>query len=186
MKKALVLIASGTEEIEVTSIVNILRRAEVSVTLAGVDGVQLRGSRKITICADIDLDEISDTAVADFDALILPGGWEGTLIFCDNYNVQTLIKGFDNTKKIIGAICAAPLALDRANILSSHRFTCYPGLQSKISASQYENSKIVVSGNIYTSQGPATAMDFALVLASALTDKATFKRVSTELLIMST
>ncbi|MEI6285050.1 MAG: DJ-1 family glyoxalase III [Bacillota bacterium] len=182
MNKALILIANGTEEIEATTLANVLRRAEIEVTLAGVGGKLLRGSRNITICADVEFEEIADTAHDEFDILILPGGWGGTLIFCEDSNVQFTLKRFDSAKKMICAICAAPLALDRANILLNHRFTCFPGIEQKMSALGYENRKFVVSDNIFTSQGPATAMDFALRIVRAVVGEEKFLSVAAELL----
>ncbi|MFA6075861.1 MAG: DJ-1 family glyoxalase III [Negativicutes bacterium] len=182
MKKALIIIANGTEEIEATTLANVLRRADVEVTLAGVGGKTLRGSRNIIISADIELDEIVETAHETYDMLILPGGWGGTLVFCEDENVQLAIKRFDGAKKMICAICAAPLALDRANILLHHRFTCYPGIQQKMSALGYENRKFIVSDNILTSQGPATAMDFALRIIRIAVGENIFQSVAAELL----
>lgn len=182
MKKVLILVANGSEEIETTTLGNVLRRAEVEVTLAGVDGKLLRGSRNITIKADIELSELGSAEQDTFDALILPGGWGGTLVFCENAAVQSLIKRFDVAGKMICAICAAPLALDSAGILSRHRFTCYPGLEQKMSAKGYENRKFVASENIYTSQGPATAMDFALQIVRVIAGDEVYKTVAAELL----
>ena len=182
MKKALLLFANGSEEIEATTLANVLRRAAVEVTIAGIGGTTLRGSRNITIGADVDLAEIVDTAHETYDLLLLPGGWEGTLIFCEDLAVQSLIKRFDAEKKTICAICAAPLALDRANVLAQRRFTCYPGIQQKMSAMGYENRKFVVSENIMTSRGPATAMDFALRIIRIIVSEAVFQSVAAELL----
>ena len=182
MKKALLLFANGSEEIEAITLANILRRAGVAVTIAGVGATTLRGSRNITVGTDVELAEIADTAAEEYDLLLLPGGWEGTLIFCEDAAVQSLIKRFDSAKKTICAICAAPLALDRANVLAQRRFTCYPGIQQKMSAMGYENRKFVVSENVMTSRGPATAMDFALRIIRIVVGEAEFQSVAAELL----
>ena len=100
--------------------------------------------------------------------IVLPGGWGGTKILAEDEKVQSLIKEMDAKGKYIGAICAAPFALDRAGVLKTH-FTCYPSVEDEIKNSGYDATKKVINDkNILTSRGPATAICFGLEIVEIL------------------
>ena len=105
-----------------------------------------------------------DITSEDIDMILLPGGWGGTDVLSEDTYVQNLLKEMNNKNKDIGAMCAAPFALKSAGVLSDN-YTCYPSVEEKIKQDGYNpNLKVVEDGNIITSQGPATAICFALYI----------------------
>ncbi len=157
--KALVPIANGSEEMEAVIIIDTLRRAEWDVTMAGLDET-VTASRGVKIIPDTLFDQVNP---ADFDIILLPGGFGGTEAFIQHAGVQQALRDFNEKGKWIGAICAAALALNEAGILDGKKFTCYPGVEQKLSADiQPENEVVVVDDHLITSQGPGTAFEFAL------------------------
>jgi len=165
MSKVLVPLANGFEEIEAISIVDVLRRAGIEVTLAGVETMSPVGSNKIEVKADCLLEGLS---ADDFEMIILPGGVGGTEVLSLNSNVQQLLKDFDDKNLLIGSICAAAVALDKAGVLKSG-YTCYPSYEKSISVDGYTSEKTVVeTENIITSRGPGTAICFALQIVKRL------------------
>lgn len=166
MPKVLLPLANGFEEIEAISIIDVLRRAEIEVIIAGVDEEIVEGANKISVKSDCLINDI--TSIDDIDMMVLPGGWGGTKILAENEKVQTLLKEMDSKNKKIGAICAAPYALERAGVLKEG-FTCYPSVEDEIKTEGYTSSeKVVTSGNVMTSRGPATAICFGLAIVKKL------------------
>jgi protein deglycase len=177
-KKVVVLLASGFEEIEAVATVDVLRRGGVTVVIAGVDGEELTGANGITVKADVLLSGIDAT---DYDAVILPGGNGGTMRLCEDAAAQAFIKSFDAQGKTIAAICAAPIALDRAGVLKDE-YTCYPSCEQSIKSSRFVEKTVVESGNIITSRGPGTAIVFGLYLVEKFASKAKAESVKKGLL----
>ena len=171
MAKILVPLATAFEEIEAVSIIDIVRRSGIKVVVANLDGKsEVCGANGITIKTDCHIKEISAN---DIDMIVLPGGWGGTKILAENSYVQALLKEMDSKNKYIGAICAAPFALDKAGVLKE-RFTCYPSVEEQIDNKGYEaKEKVVLDQNILTSRGPATAICFALEIVKTLLDEET-------------
>ena len=129
MTTVLVPIAKGFEEIEAISIIDILRRAHIEVIVASLDHNPLvQGAHGIVIETDV---EIKNVYTDILDMIILPGGWDGTYALADDENVQRILKEMDANGKNIGAICAAPFALNAAGVLK-HNFTCYPSAEEQI------------------------------------------------------
>ncbi len=160
--KALVPIANGSEEMEAVIIIDTLRRAEWDVTVAGLTPGIIDASRGVKLVADADWGTIDPM---DFDVLLLPGGFGGTMAFCEHAGVQQAIRDFDAAEKPFGCICAAALALNKAGVLEGRSFTCYPGVEQKLPADiQPLDAAVVIDGNLITSQGPGTAFEFALAL----------------------
>ena len=165
MKSVLVLFAEGSEELEAVTIVNILRRAGVAVTLAGLHKGPLSGARNIAILPDASIEEVLHR---DFDMVVLPGGQPGTDHLKTDPRVMALLKRMAQAGKLIGAICAAPTVLSEAGLLSGRQATCYPGYLKDDPTVNLKSSAVVEDGQIITSRGPGTAMDFALHLAERL------------------
>jgi len=168
MKKVLVPLADGFEEIETVTIIDILRRAGVDVTVAGIRTGELTGSRRIRLLPDAVLDDIKDN---EFDAVVLPGGQLGVDHLRKDPRVIEILKKMNEKKKLIGAICAAPLALRDAGLIEGVRLTSYPGIADDLAASRYEESRVVLDGRILTSRAPGTALEFSLKLVELLTGK---------------
>src|SRR3989338_6736985 len=155
-KKVAVLLANGFEEIEAITPVDVLRRAGVEVTIVGVSGLVIKGSRGINIKADIDIVSYSDSP----DAVVLPGGMGGVQNLSATQKASLIKKKIKKKGKIIAAICAAPAhVLLPLGILEGKKATCYPGCEEKFGKNTtYSKEDVVQDGNIITSRGPATAM----------------------------
>jgi len=169
MKTALVLFSAGSEELEAVTVVNILRRAGVTVTLAGLREGALRGSRGITLQPDTTLDAVLND---DFDMLVLPGGMPGTRHLQADARVLKLAQDMAKRGRYVTAICAAPMVLATAGLLAGRRATCYPTCLDEFPDVLLQTTAVVEDGQLITSRGPGTAMDFALTLAERLTGKA--------------
>ena len=168
-KKALIILADGFEEIEAVTSIDILRRAGVSVTIAGVNRLLVYGSRKIGVQADILLDKIRPI----FDACVLPGGLPGAVNLQASEKVKSILKTMNQQEKIIAALCASPaLVLAPLGILNNKAATCFPGMEKHFHPStRYRKDKVVVDRHIITSQSPGTALAFALTLVENLAGK---------------
>ena len=181
-KKVIVPLAEGFEEIEALSIVDILRRAGIEVVMAGLESLHVKGAHGVTIVADALLKELDGNS---FDMIALPGGLPGATNLAADKTTQALLKAFDAKGKAIAAICAAPYALKTAGVLKN-TYTCYPGFQSKIGEAGYTaNAKVIKEGNVTTSQGPSTAMLFALSLVEQLCSKNVADALAKDLLLVS-
>jgi 4-methyl-5(b-hydroxyethyl)-thiazole monophosphate biosynthesis len=178
MKNVLILFAEGSEELEAITIVNILRRAGVSVTLAGLTAGPLRGSRGVVIEPDTTLDE---ALTRNFDMVVLPGGQPGTNNLKADPRVLGLVQGMSGQGKYVAAICAAPSVLATAGLLDGKLATSFPGALSPFHKVKLQSDATVEDGKLITSRGPGTAMDFALLLAERLVGKAKRQEVETGL-----
>jgi 4-methyl-5(b-hydroxyethyl)-thiazole monophosphate biosynthesis len=162
MKTILIPIATGFEEIEAVTLIDVLRRAGIKVIVAALnERLQVQGANGIMIVADQSIHGITSD---DIDMILLPGGWGGTDILAVDQNIQGLLKDMNSKGKDISAICAAPYALHTAGVLSQN-FTCYPSAEEKIRLDGYNpESKVVEEGNIITSRGPGTALCLGLFI----------------------
>jgi protein deglycase len=167
MKSAVIFLAEGFEEIEALTTVDILRRADIKTDICSVKEEFVRGTHDITVKADIKISELNE----DYDMIILPGGMMGTLNLMGNEKLINLIKNYNKNNKYIAAICAAPKILNKADILSGRIVTSYPGALDNMSGFTYSEEKIVTDGNIITSIGPGTAIEFALRIVDILKGK---------------
>lgn len=166
MSKVLIPLAQGCEEIEAVTVIDILRRAEVKVIVAGMDEGAVRCSRGTVIVPDLTLDDVVNTV---FDMIVLPGGMPGAEHLKNDRRVITLMQKTAESGRYVAAICAAPMALHAAGLLEGRKATSFPGVLDKLPGShQYSSDPVVVDGNIITSRGPGTAMDFALTLVELL------------------
>jgi 4-methyl-5(b-hydroxyethyl)-thiazole monophosphate biosynthesis len=174
-KKAIVILAEGFEEIEAITPIDVLRRAGIEVTVAGLSDIKVKGARGIVVEADKRLDE----AGRDFDVCVLPGGSVGAANLAASEKVKSMIRGMNQNNKIIAAICAAPnVVLAPMGLLKKRSVTGYPGLTENIGKETlYKEESVVVDGNIITSRGPATALLFALTIVENLVGKETSDKV---------
>jgi 4-methyl-5(b-hydroxyethyl)-thiazole monophosphate biosynthesis len=159
MDKVLIYLAPGFEELEAVTIIDLLRRAGVDVTIAGLEREAVTGSHEITIACDAFYEDVD---ADDFDYLILPGGQPGTNNLKSDKHILEIVRKFDSDNKIIGAICAAPTVLHEAGILNNVKVTSYPSEKNVFNPSLYEENYVVTDGNIVTSRGVGTAIDFTL------------------------
>ncbi|MGB9093800.1 MAG: DJ-1 family glyoxalase III [Gallionella sp.] len=168
MKSVLVLFAAGSEELETVTVVNILRRAGISVTLAGLEAGALRGSRGIVLVPDTTLD---DALQHSYDMVVLPGGQPGTDHLKADKRVAGLLRQMTRHGKYVTAICAAPSVLASAGLLDGKQATGFPGTLDAFPLVINRSAAVVEDGMLITSRGPGTAMDFALTLVERLTGK---------------
>ncbi len=155
MKKVACFFADGSEEIELLSVVDVLRRAGVQADLISISGEMPTAAHGVIIKADLTIDE---AAMSSYDAIYIPGGGRGAENLADNEMVIAAIQDFNQRQKIVSAICAGPTVLERAGILKGHEGTSYPGFEGQLNFILYREDLVVVSENIVTSRGPATAL----------------------------
>lgn len=176
MPSVLVPLAPGFEDLEATTIVDLLRRADVDVVTAGLAPGLVLGSRGMRVQPDALLDDLME---AEFDMIALPGGLPGSENLKNDVRIQTLLKRMAAAGKWTAAICAAPMALAHVGLLDGRRATSYPGVVDRmhLPGTTYLVQPVVVDGKVVTSRGPGTAMDFALELVELLTNKDKRKQV---------
>jgi len=156
--KALVILAEDFEDIEAFTVIDVLHRAGIEVTKAGIGSKIVTSAHGVKVMIDKTLSDVDNNT---FDMLVLPGG-PGYRNLLNSNAVIALIKEFNKQKKIIGAICAAPVVLAAAGVLDDKIACVYPGLESKIP--KVRDAKVIASGNIVTSKCPGTSIEFALML----------------------
>ena len=175
MKNALVPLAPGFEEIETITVVDILRRSGARVTIAGIVEGVIEGSRGIRLFADGSINSIKPE---NFDLIILPGGQPGTDNLKNNDKVVSLLREMGSKKKIIGAICAAPVILYENGLLEKRKRTSHPSVKKPLLGDFYVEDRVVVDHNIITSRSPGTAMEFSFKLVEILFGKDRVLRVN--------
>jgi 4-methyl-5(b-hydroxyethyl)-thiazole monophosphate biosynthesis len=168
MKKVLVPLAPGFEEIEALTIVDILRRAGAQVTVAGTIPGAIEGRSGIRVLPDTVMENAGDS----FDMIALPGGAVGAENLKKNAYVKAAVEKLARTGKSVAAICAAPTVLSAAGVTGGHVITSHPSVRDQLSEETVSEERVVVDGNIITSQGPGTAMEFAFCLVETLFGKA--------------
>ncbi len=166
IKKAAVLLATGFEEIEALTPVDVLRRAGVEVTLISVtDEINVTGAHNITVVCDRLLKEIHPGSI---DVVVLPGGTPGTGNLMANQGVTNLLTEFNQHKKWIAAICAAPKIIGELGFLKNRKATCFPGFEHHLKEAHYYPCPAITDGHIITGRGIGAAMEFSLEIVSNL------------------
>ena len=180
MSHVLVPLAQGCEELEAITITDLLVRAGITVTTCGLDENPVKASRGITIIPDTCIDKVLNES---FDLIVLPGGLPGADHLRDNQSLQTLIKKQASENKYLAAICAAPKALAEAGVLQGKKATGFPGVLDGLldNSITITRNTVEIDGNIITSRGPGTAMDFALTLIELLKGKGKRDEVNQQL-----
>src|SRR5438128_214818 len=169
MKRVIVPLAHGFEEIEAVTVVDILRRAGISVTLAGVERgappAVIEGRTGIKLVPDMALDAIN---AADFDMVVLPGGLEGAQTLQKDVRVARLLRSLLESDRYIAAICAAPMVLAANGMIGGRKLTSHPSVRGQLTGLVYDEGRVVIDGKLVTSRGPGTAMEFAMALVEIL------------------
>ena len=168
MKKVLVPLAPGFEEIEALTVVDILRRAGAAVTVAGTIPGAVEGRSGIRVLPDT----VMDNAGADYDMVVLPGGAIGAENLRKDAHVKAAVEELMHKGKSVAAICAAPTVLSAIGVTRGRVITSHPSVRGELSEETVSDERVVVDGNIITSQGPGTAMEFAFCLVETLFGKA--------------
>jgi 4-methyl-5(b-hydroxyethyl)-thiazole monophosphate biosynthesis len=165
-KTAIVAIADGIEEIEAVTVIDVLRRAKVDVTVASVDGPEVTASRGVRLVADR---LVGECAGVRYDLVALPGGMPGAEHLRDSAELTDMIRRQAGAGRLYAAICASPaVVLRHHGLLSGRRATCHPAFTDRLENADDAESRVVVDGNCVTGRGPGTALEFALKLVELL------------------
>lgn len=157
-------LAEGFEEIEALTPCDLLRRVGVEAKTVSVTGEKVvTGAHSIRVEADLLFEE------ADYDActmIVLPGGLPGAFNLQDHAGLEAQIRKFGEEDRPLAAICAAPLVFGAHGVLKGRKAAIYPGMESHLTGGEATDKPVVWDGNLITSQGPGTAMEFALTIVS--------------------
>ncbi|WP_234495365.1 DJ-1 family glyoxalase III [Vibrio maritimus] len=173
-KKVLVPIAPGTEEMEAITIIDIMVRAGFEVTVASADfdgALTMKASRGVTLTADCKLVDVADD---EFDVIALPGGVGGSEVFRDSTLLVEMVRQHKYDGKLMAAICAAPaLVLQHHKLYPDALMTCHPSFKSHVPENRWRDKRVTmdINHNLITSQGPGTALEFAVEIIIALCGK---------------
>lgn len=169
MSKTGIFMANGCEEIEGLTVVDILRRAGLTIEMISINGSTcVTGSHGIAFTADTVFENVN---LDEYDAIVLPGGMPGTLNLGDHTGVVSAVRKFAEEGKLVAAICAAPSVLGAAGILKGKRAVCHPGFEEKLTGAIVSEDTVMTDGNIITSRGMGTAIDFALAIVTYFKDE---------------
>lgn len=172
MKRTVMLFAEGFETVEALVVVDILRRGGVEVTMTSITEEEfVRSSQGVNVEMDAVLGEVD---VLDYDAVILPGGMPGTLHLGESEAVKRALLAMNDAGKIISAICAAPGVLGKYGLLEGKKACSYPDHEKNLTGATVMREPVVTDGNVITSRGLGTALEFGLRLLEVLesTEKA--------------
>jgi len=192
MKNTIVLLAEGFEEVEAVTPIDYLRRAGLSVTIAAAGdsaasgSLSVKGARGITVNADVLLHDIlrQGETTAAYDAVIIPGGMPGATNIAASKEAGTLIKEMAAAGKFVCAICAAPaVVLAPLGLLSGKKFTCYPGMEEKVSNGKWTDERVAIDGTIITSRGAGTAGAFAVAIIGQMLGEAAGEKIAGAVLL---
>lgn len=179
-KKVLVPIADATEEIEAVCIIDVLRRAGASVTVASVNGLQVTASRGVKLVADRLITDCNDT----YDLIVLPGGMPGAEHLRNSKELELLLKRQREEGRLYAAICASPAVVFQYHgLLDQHRATCHPQFTHLLESAQAAESRVVVDGLCITSRAPGTALEFAIKLVELLYGEKKAEQVAKPMLL---
>ena len=175
-KNVCVLVADGSEEMEVVITVDVLRRAGIGVFLAGVgESRMVTTSRGVRIAPDGAWDPAE---MMRFDALVIPGGVGGSQTMRQDDSVKQAVREFMLAGKVVASICAGPTVLQDAGVLAGKTYTSNPGSREELTAGTWVDQPVARDGNLITSQAPGTAFAFALALIEALAGRETAQKVA--------
>jgi 4-methyl-5(b-hydroxyethyl)-thiazole monophosphate biosynthesis len=171
MKKTIILLADGFEEVEALTSVDYLRRAGIDVRTVGVTGSIVQGGHGILVRADIELSELSGAV----DCVVVPGGGKGAENLAASPAVVELIRRQFSSGALVAAICAAPAVVlhEACGILAGRKFTGYPGTETRVQGADFREAdfredRVVVDGNLITSRAAGCAGEFAYAIVKAL------------------
>ena len=164
----IVFLAAGFEEVEALTVVDYLRRVEaITVEMVTISQtLAVSGSHGIEVRADRQIDDLPKSEL--YQAVVIPGGMPGAANLRDDQRVIKIIKDMNEAGKLVAAICAGPIVLEKAKVIDGKKVTSYPGFEKDLANSIYQVDAVVRDGNIITARGPAKAVDFALEIVRVL------------------
>ncbi len=165
MSKVNIFFATGYEEVEALTVVDLLRRAGIETDMISVTGdLNVTSSHNVTV----KMDRLFEQADENADMLVLPGGMPGTTNLAQHKGLADMINRYNEAGKYIAAICAAPTVYGKMGLLEGKNATCFPGMESDLRGANKLTDKVVIDGNVITSRGLGTAIDFGLALVALL------------------
>lgn len=176
MAKVLVPLAKGFEDIEAVTVIDVLRRGGVEVVTASIgETTDVPSAHGMSMRADA---LFADVSGADYDAIVLPGGGEGTENLRGCQPLADLLRRHNEEGRLLCAICAAPTVLVDAGVAAEGlHMTCYPSMMMELDR-PYTNVPVVAEGNLITGQAPGSAMLFALVILKTLVGEGVTRKVA--------
>lgn len=182
MKQAVMLFADGFEEVEALMTVDLLRRGGVDIKLASITHeMTVCGSHGIQVGMDTTLSQVR---LEQMDAILIPGGMPGTKNLAADETVCQALTTMNQAGKIVGAICAAPSVLGKCGILNGKKATCYPGFEGQLGDASFVDKMVVADGNVVTSRGLGTSMEFGLRLLEILVSQEKAEEVRKSIVFM--
>lgn len=176
MSKVYVFLADGLEMIEGLTVVDIMRRAKIDVVTVSIKNTkEVVSSHNVTMLAD---QTFADTDFSDADMLVLPGGMPGTTNLGSYEPLVNLLKSFYEKGGKIAAICAAPSVFGKLGFLNGKKATSYPGFEQELFGAEIVTEPVVTDGNVTTSRGMGTAIEFALTLVAQLLDSEIAEKIA--------
>ena len=173
MKSVAIILENGFEEIEVITPYDLLNRAGIKCDLVSTKSNEVTGAHGLKVQTKL------VSFFDDYEMIVLPGGMNGAVNLSENQIVLNTIEEFNNENKFVAAICASPAVvltktsvidgkLTKTSVIDGKNVTCYPGMENNFKNSNYFDKKVVIDGNVITSEGPATSIDFSLALIDIL------------------
>jgi len=179
MIKTALFCADGFEECEGLIVVDLLKRAGIDIkTVSLQKDLFVLSSHQIRIQCDLLFNEVD---FDELDMIILPGGMPGTLHLKEHSGLALKIKEFDQQRKGLAAICAAPSVLGSLGLLKNRTVTCYPGFEDECLGAHCTKEKVEQDEHIITARGLGCAIDFSAKIIETLLDEETSKRVLSEI-----
>ncbi len=169
MKKTVMLFAEGFETVEALMVVDLLRRGGVEVTMTSITEEEtVTSAQNVTIQMDATMGEVD---FEQYDAVILPGGMPGTIHLGESEAVKKTVLAMNEAGKLVAAICAAPGVLGKYGLLQGKNACSFPDHEVNLTGAYVSREPVVVDGNIVTSRGLGTAMEFGFKLLELLESK---------------
>ncbi len=177
MKKVVICLAEGFEEIEAVTTADILKRAGLDVKMVSFTGeLIVSGAHGITLRADRTFDE---SGLEGFDMIVLPGGMPGASNLHKHDGLRKWLLDYaSRPDRYLAAICAAPMVLGELGILRDKKATCYPGFEKYLTGAHWISEGVVRDGSVITAQAAGFSAAFALEIAALLAGREIAARVA--------
>lgn len=194
-RRVLLMVADGSEEIEVFAPFDVLVRAGLNPVIVSLSPEfspsqslpYITLSRGAKVIADTTFETLRDEYKHDFDAVVIPGGAKGAERLSQSPELQELVRSFFDQGKLVGMICSGALAAKAAGLEPSLVLTSHPSAKAELEkAFVYSDDRVVVSGpsrNLVTSRGPGTAIEFALKIVELMSGPAKRDEVAAPMMI---
>lgn len=178
--KVAVFFATGYEEIEALAVVDILRRGNVDVIMAGIEDETVTSARGVTVQMDQLAEKVDYTQI---DMIVLPGGLGGVEKLTKSTFIAEKVYEFIAQDKYVSAICAGPSVLGRLGVLKGHKATCYPGFEKYLEGAIYTGERVEKSGKFITAIGAGASVEFSLALLEIATNKETAENIKKAMIV---